>query len=804
MIRSREHINRWFRGVAEYIVAAHWRIIAGVMLVNVIAIMGIPRIEFDSSTDNWFLADDPLVVARDQFDEVFGNNDYVGVLVEADDVFAPDILHMIRKLGAELEAHAPYADQIVSLTDMEFTRGTADGVEIGNIVPEEIPTDPQRIEQIRVLAFSKPFLVNRMFSDDSTQAWIVLRLTSYPNKIDGEPEPRLQVAKTILDILAQETYAAYNLTPSGGPIIEYQKQEFFTREAARLVVLSFAVAVLVLFLCLQTVRGVLIPMASFFSSIVWVFGAMGWLGISVDSTVMTLPEYLGMAVSIGYSIHVFNFFNRTFSTGGNRREAVLHAIEETGWPMLFTAATTLVALLSFYFVNITTVRWMGLSSAAVIVTTYLLVMMLTPALLSFGKTGARYADGSRTDLALRRSERVDRWVERYFSDLGTWVLAHSRLIVIVSLGIALVLAGGLTRLTVSSDFVKTLGLKVPYINQLNYVSHTKIGAFNSYNLTLTFDEADRVKDPDVLKRFEVLIEEVKVFSLTKRGSSLIDIIKDMNQVMHANDPAFYRIPDEQELVAQLLLLYEISDGTEQQHWVDYEYTTLRLMVELNDYDASEVVRNFRHIQQRAATLFPDAQLGMVGDVVQFAVIQEYVAKGEIVSFGISLVVIAVLMMLVFRSVKTGLIGMIPNLAPVLVVGGLMGYFDIPFDMVLMVVIPILLGIAVDDTIHFIAHSQLAFQRSGQYRLSVQRTFAAVGKALFMTTFILVVSFTMFMTSIAAFFLHLGALMTAGFVSALLADYCLTPVLIVWLRPFGRPEAEERTLSVKEELSMNKA
>jgi uncharacterized protein len=114
----------------------------------------------------------------------------------------------------------------------------------------------------------------------------------------------------------------------------------------------------------------------------------------------------------------------------------------------------------------------------------------------------------------------------------------------------------------------------------------------------------------------------------------------------------------------------------------------------------------------------------------------------------------------------------------LVLTGLMGYFGIPFDMGLMVVIPILLGIAVDDTIHFISYSQVEFQRSGQYRLSVQRTFASVGKALFMTTFILVASFTMFMTLVAAFFLHLGALMTVGFVSALLADYCLTPVLIL--------------------------
>lgn len=129
----------------------------------------------------------------------------------------------------------------------------------------------------------------------------------------------------------------------------------------------------------------MVPILTFFITLIWVFGVMGHFSINVDSMVMSLPIYVAIVISIGYSIHIFNFFKRSFSGDGDRRAAVLHAVEETGWPIFFTSATTIGALCSFYFVPIRRVRWMGLSSAAVVVAAYILIMTLAPALLSFGK-----------------------------------------------------------------------------------------------------------------------------------------------------------------------------------------------------------------------------------------------------------------------------------------------------------------------------------------------------------------------------------------------------------------------------------
>jgi predicted RND superfamily exporter protein len=514
---------------------------------------------------------------------------------------------------------------------------------------------------------------------------------------------------------------------------------------------------------------------------------MGYLGIEVNPTVITLPIYLGLAVSIGYSVHVFNFFHRSFSTTGDRQASVLYAMEETGWPIFFTAATTIGALMSFYFVSIRHVLWMGTASAAVVAVTYVIITTFTPAALSFGKNREPQA----VNRVLNGTQPGNSRAERVFIRFSQWILAHPRPIIGLFCVLLLFLLGGITRVSVSMDYERTYGLKVPYIAELYYVGHTKIGSLYSYDIVLTFEEQNHVKDPHILKNVDILASEAEKLPLVKRVSSLLDVIKDMNQIMHNNDLAYYRVPDERELIAQLLLLYELSNGTEQENWVDYEYTTLRLMVEVSDYNTAEVEQEFRYIENRAKELFPDAEFRMVGTLAQISLMQNYVAKGEIVSCLIALVVIGLLMMLVFQSIKTGLIGMIPNLAPVVVVLGLMGYLDIPLDMTTMVIIPVMLGLAVDDTIHFINHSKLEFQRTGSYQEAIQRTFVTVGKAIFMTSFILVVSFSAYFTSVTLFFVHLAVAMTAGVLSALLADYFMTPILVHWFQPFGKEIKKEK-------------
>jgi hydrophobe/amphiphile efflux-3 (HAE3) family protein len=696
---------------------------------------------------------------------------------------------MIKELGKELKTKVPYSDRLMSITDLDFTIGTEEGLIVGNIVPDEIPTDPAELAGIKKQMFAKQSLVNRLFSDDCKQAWILLRLSSYPNetdKISMEEYPQLVVGRIVLEIVNQDKYKNFNLKATGMPVLNYEKRGYYSKEAARIFGISILITIIALILLLRAFRGVFVPLTTAISSILWIFGGMGWLGIKVDNMVMIVPVLLALAVSIGYSIHIFIFFKRKFLETGKRKDAIRYAIEHTGWPIFFTATTTIAALFSFFFVSIKTVRWMGLSAGVCVIAAYIIVMLFTPAILSFGKDRKPHPE---------YIEKGGGWVEHLFVKFSSWVLAHPVKIITVFAIIVIALIFGLTKVEVDMS-MKKMGLKVPFRAKLWHINHTKVGAMWSYDVTLKFDEKDKAKNPEVLKNLDLLAANISKFPAVKRASSLADIVKDLNQVMHGDAPEYYSVPDDKDLVSQLLLLYEMSGGTEAENWVDYDYTTLRISANVDDFEAKEFKKQWTYLERRTKELFPDAKYGIVGTAVQFSTMATYITKGQIRSLLIALIVITILMTIVFNSVKTGLIGMIPNVAPAIFAGGLMGYFGTPLDMPTMIIGPMILGLAVDDTIHFINHCKLEFFRRGNYKEAIQETFRIVGKALTMTSIIIVLGFVAYLTSVDKMYFNLGTYTIVAIIAALLADFFVTPVLILWTKPFGKEK--NTTKEVKNE------
>ena len=246
MTKKLEKVNQWFRNVSFGIIKFRWLIIAGLIFLNLIAIIGIKRIQIDVSNESWFLQDDPLVVAKHEFEEIFGNNDYVAVLVEADNIFSPKILKMMRELGQELKSKLPYADKLMSITDLDFTRGTEEGLIVGNIVPDDIPNNPEAISEIKKLAFSKEFLVNRLFSDDCKQAWILLRLRNYPetDATSIEEYPQLVVGRKALEIIKQDKYKNFNLKATGMPVLNHEKRSYYNKEQGKILGLLFLLPIM--------------------------------------------------------------------------------------------------------------------------------------------------------------------------------------------------------------------------------------------------------------------------------------------------------------------------------------------------------------------------------------------------------------------------------------------------------------------------------------------------------------------------------------------------------------------------------
>lgn len=773
-----EKINGRFRNAAEIILRLRWLNIILFLLLLGVSVVGLRLIETDIDQDNWLLEDDALLAAKERFEEIFGSDDFCAVLVEVDNVFTPEVLSGIREMGAELVEKVPYADEVVSLTDLEFTLGTEEGMEIIDLVPEPVPISPEALEKIKAMALSKPTLKNKIVSDNGRYAWIVLRMKPIPDEWEKEnsENPETAIGRIVNEITAQKKYQHLHPRTTGLPVINVEKRNFFAKETPKLFTISIILTILILAVSLRSVRGVVFPLITAVSAIIIVFGFQGFLGIGFDPSMIFMPAFLSLAVSIGYSIHVFNFFKREFFKTGLRHDALVRAIEETGWPLLFSALTTIAALLSFLFVPLRPIRWVGLSSACLVGVTYVLVIILLPSLLRFGKDRKPHAV---------YTEKGGRLLERLMEKLGSKVLSCPKTTITIFTLVVVTCLVGITKFEVSFDYRETFGLNIPYIARLDYISNTPVGSLYAYDVAFEFNDPGTAKDPATLKKFEQLVEEVKAYPLTKKVSSLLDIIKDMNQVLNSGDPAYYTIPENREMVAQLLLLYENAGGIEVEKWVDYDYQRLRLMVEVDDYNSGEATRELRLIQQRGQELFPDAKVLLIGSVSQFSIMQHYVTWGQVRSFFVALMVISILLIVVFGSIKTGLIAMIPNVSPALVVGGIMGFAGIPLDMITVTIMPMLLGLAVDDTIHFVNHYQLEYSRTGSYQESTRRVFTTVGVALFLTSMVLILSFSAYLASLAKVFVSMGVLVPAGILAALAADYFVTPVLLNYFRPFKK-------------------
>ncbi len=780
-----EKINTRFRSTAEVILRRRWVNIFLFILLLGISVVGLRMIQTDMDQDNWLLEDDNLLAAKERFEEIFGNDDFCAVLVEVDNVFTPEILSRIRELGIELVEKVPFADDVVSLTDFEFTFGTEKGMEIIDLVPNPVPTSPDELAKIKTMAMSKPALKNKIVSEDGRFAWVALRMKSIPDEWgkdskDSEENPETAVGRIFKEIAAQKKYQILNPKTTGLPVINIDKRAFFARETPKLFGISMILTILILAISLRSVTGVVFPLVTAVSAIVMVFGVQGFLGIAFDPSMIFIPVFLSLAVSIGYSIHVFNFFKREFLKTGQRHNALLHALEETGWPLLFSALTTIAALLSFLLVPLRPIRWVGVTAACLVGVTYVLVVVLLPSLLSFGK------DRKPHTTYIEKSGRL---IESLMDKLGSKVLLRPKITLTAFILIVLICLMGITKFEVSFDYVRTMGLRIPYIASLNYIGNTPVGSIYAYDVAIEFSEPDAAKEPENLKKFEQLVEEIKTFPMTKKISSLLDIVKDLNQMVNDGTSEFYRIPDSREMIAQLMLLYENAGGVEVEKWVDYDYRRLRLMVEIANPDSKEINRELRLIQERSKEFFPDAKVLLIGSISQFAMMMDYVTWGQVRSFLTALVVICILMIVVFGSVKTGLIAMIPNIFPALVVGGIMGFANIPLDIMTVTIMPMLLGLAVDDTIHFINYSQLEYSRTGDYVESTRRVFSTVGVALFLTSGVLILNFSAYLSSLARVYVSMGILIPAGILAALAADYFVTPVLLMQFSALHRKLSE---------------
>lgn len=776
-----ERINEWFGRYAERLLRARWCTLSAFVLLMILSVVGMKRMVKETSFDDYFIEDDPMLVKTEEFKSHFGNDYYVGVLTHCDNHFTKKNLTTLRALSDELLDSLSYADKVTSLTDIEFMVGSDDGMTIEQIVPDEIPDEgTAAMDSIKARAYSKPHVARKLISPKGDLSWIMIKLRAFPKdsvwKKTSNVAPDIITGEEVERIINKPEYASLHPKGTGMPYVTHCKTVYIGKEMGRLMMIATVICMVVMLFMTRSLRGIIAPIISVVGGLFTTYGIAGFTQMYVDSTVLMIPTILAFAVAIAYNIHIFSYFSGRMRIHGERRKAIVETIREIGWSVFFCGFTTLVSLLSFLVIPIRPMHCVGIISSMSVFFVLITSLVVTPVLLSFGKN-KRPIEGFTEDSDTR-------WT-RLMVMLSDKVLRNPKKIGYSFLAVCILLCIGLWKIEAAFDIERTMGLKVDYVKEVMEVGHSELGSLYSYDLIVELPENDMAKEPEYLKRLDELQAKVNGYELTKRSTSILDILKDLNQTLNNGDTAFYRIPDTEEEVAQMFLLYENAGGTESEYWMDYDYRRMRLMVEISEFNSARVERELSRIQNDAEKLFPGAKITTVGNIPQYVTMMQYLVRGQMLSFVISILIIGVILMIAFQSIRVGLIGLIPNMMPAIFVGGYMGWAGIPLDMMTATLLPMMLGMAVDDTIHFINHSKLEYDRTLHYQTAIRRTFRVVGIAIVITSVITSAVFASFCSSACNMCLNFGLMAIIGILSALAADLFVTPILVSKCKVFGK-------------------
>ena len=776
-------INNWFEKLGRFEVKHRWAFLICLIVISVFGSLGLSRLTLDNGEEDWFDDWETTKKNQDHFEDIFGSTDSLLAHIKADDVFDPEVLKMIDELGDDLLQNVPYAQSITSLMELSLPIGTEEGFEVTSPFEDGVPSDARELAEKKSFILSRQSLVNTLVSADATETWLIVNLEQYSENLTEAME---KIAPPAMKVFSDPKYKSdkWEIRPAGMSYTEYEEEAVTMNQLVTRILTGFIVMLVCLTVFIRSLRGIVVPSISTVGALTTTLGFSGWLGIKGNNSMLMITILLSMALAVGYSVHYINSFKLHFRKSGKRKESIVLSVRDSGWALFFTVITTMAGMLSFLAAGIKPMRWVGGITAAAVFAVFAYIIILLPVLYSFGKDKEPDSTFVNTQGATKADLRVE--------SMGKAILNKKWITVIATALVMAAVIPGIFKIEVNMNYSDMMGERTPYIKRLLEITRSQLGSQYDYEVLIEYKDEDAIKNPQVLKNMDILAERIGTLSQTKvsngkpRVSSVTKIVKEMNRTLNEDREDAYIIPDDQDLVTQIMFLYEISGGTDLYDYISNDFRAAYLKVELSGYDGEEIVKNLADVKKWVAELFPDAEnAGVVGEVVQYAQMNRKLVRGSIKSIGTSLVIILLLLVLAFTSVRTGFIAMIPNVVPIVLIGGIMGYAGVNLDMITAMIMPMILGIAVDDTIHFTNHIKYHFELTGNYRSAIENSYREIGKTMIMTTVILCAMFAIFLTSTMNVLVNIGWLSVVGLGSALIADYTITPVLLYIAKPFGK-------------------
>ncbi len=797
MTTIRNKMEKWFSSLARLIYHNRFKTLI-IMAVLIAAIVSqLSKLTVDISTEGFLHKTDPTLIDYNTFRDQFGRDELIIVAIRSPEIFEATFLEKLKSLHEELEDTVPYIEDITSLINARNTRGEKDKLIVEDLL-EHWPETDEELASVKQRALDNPLYKNLLISEDSTMTTIVIKTQAYSSAGSGidvlegfeeDEDTDFQITdmsntkKYLTDeensevVLAVNTIAdkyndsAFEIYVAGLSVVTHFLKQSMIQDVRRFLSLCFITVTILLFIMFRRVSGVVLPLLIVIISLLSTLGLMALFNTPIKLPTQILPSFI-LAVSVGYSVHILSIFYQNLPRTNNKEEAIVYAIGHSGLAVVMTAATTAGGLFSFSTSEVAPIADVGIFAGTGVLIAMVYTIILLPAILAIipVKIGE-----------MRKSKQEGMLFDRLLAHIGRISTGHPYLILIISTGIVILSIVGIMKIHFSHDVLKWL----PETNSSRIATETiDTDLRGSVNMEIIIDTETEngLYDPDILNRIESTaayledLEENNV--IAGKAWSLTTIIKETNRALHENQREFYTIPDNRNLIAQELLLFENSGSDDMEDFTDSQFSKARLMVKLPFLNIVAYTGFFKEVHDYLQEMYPDVKVTVTGmSALMFRTITNAIASmGK--SYVYALVVVTILMIILIGRVRIGLLSMIPNLAPIIVTLGIMGWFAIPMNLFTMLVGNIAIGLAVDNTIHFMHNFRRYFEQSRDAQSAVMETLHTSGRAMLITSCVLSVGFFIFMFATMNNMIQFGFLTGLVIILALLADYFIAPALMV--------------------------
>ncbi|HDY7510098.1 TPA: MMPL family transporter [Vibrio vulnificus] len=740
------------------------------LIISLIAIvataMGAKNLYFRGDYNIFFDGSNAQLQAFDEIQTTFAKTDNIALVLapKSGDVFDQRTLTQIQEM-TEQAWQVPYSSRVDSLANYQHTEAVDDDLLVEDLLYQSYPLTAERIAKVRTIAMSEPLLVNALVSEKGDVA--VINITMQMPGVDETAEVN-EVVAYVEQMLShyRAQYPDVTIYKAGIIAMNHSFAMAAQNDSATLVPTMLLVILVFLTLMLRSFLSVLATLVVIIGAIVATLGIVGWAGMFLHVASVNVPTLI-MTLAVADCVHVIASMRHFMRQGMPKSQAIHRSVTLNFVPIIITSVTTAIGFLMMNMSDSPVLRDFGNLSALGVMIACVLSVSLLPALLNLlpVRFSAKQTGQSPS------SDIMDKLAD---------LVVHRRNVL---LPLSIVVIAGSAALIpynkVNDESVKYFDTSSEFRQAADFMEQ-RISGMTTMSIAIKTHQSQGIASPEFLAVLGEFTHWLREQPETDHVASLSDIYKRLNKNMHGDDNAYYALPAERELAAQYLLLYEMSlpFGLDLNNQVNVDKSSVKLQLTVKNLGSVELVALEERIYQWFASHAPQYQVVASSPSLMFAHIGETNMASMLSTLPITLILISALMIFALRSWRLGMISLVPNIAPAVIGFGLWVLISGEINLGLSVVVTLTLGIVVDDAVHFLAKYQHARKAGQNAEQAVRYAFHTVGRALWITTVVLVAGFSVLALSQFRLNSDMGQLSAIVIFVALVIDFVLLPSLLM--------------------------